>query len=158
MTLRTKLKDSQMRLVELASYLNVSRPTLYKYLELYEAKEYDQIDKKCFDLFSFIDNTRSIKRPTIMDYLINKIIPIEYESGTDVEIISSVRKLSGSVNKTDLKKMEIIRALSATNKFDDVIDILVEMSKGKSKITEDNIQRIISKGEKENGWKEIENS
>jgi len=140
-----------MRLVELASYLNVSRPTLYKYLELYEAKEYDQIDKKCFDLFSFIDNTRSIKRPTIMDYLINKIIPIEYESGTDVEIISSVRKLSGSVNKTDLKKMEIIRALSATNKFDDVIDILVEMSKGKSKITEDNIQRIISKGEKENG-------
>ena len=151
MTLRTKLKDSQMRLVELASYLNVSRPTLYKYLELYEAKEYDQIDKKCFDLFSFIDNTRSIKRPTIMDYLINKIIPIEYESGTDVEIISSVRKLSGSVNKTDLKKMEIIRALSATNKFDDVIDILVEMSKGKSKITEDNIQRIISKGEKENG-------
>lgn len=140
-----------MRLVELATYLNVSRPTLYRYLELYEAKDYDGIDKKCFDLFSFIDNSKNIKRPTIMDYLINKIIPLETEAGSDVEIISSVRKLSGSQNKTDLKKMDVIRTISATNKFDDVIDLLIELSKSKSKISEDKILKLINKGEKKNG-------
>ena len=36
MGVRDKLKSIKIRLNELAIYLNVSRPTLYKYLELYE--------------------------------------------------------------------------------------------------------------------------
>ena len=55
MTVRDKLKEINLRLVELANYLNISRPTIYKYLESYEQRDYSKIDKVTFDLFSYID-------------------------------------------------------------------------------------------------------
>jgi len=151
LSLRNKLKESQMRLVELASYLGISRPTLYKYLELYEAKEYNEIDKRTFDLFTFIDNTRNIKRPALMDYLINKIIPMESSTGSDVETISNVRKLSESNNDIDKKKMEVINVISSSTKFDDVMDLLARLSNHKTKVTINTIINKINKGENQNG-------
>lgn len=68
MILRAKLKNSQVRLFELANYLNISRPTLYRYLQLYEDENYDQVEKKSLDLLTFIHNSRLINRPIIMDY------------------------------------------------------------------------------------------
>lgn len=147
MNLRNKIKESQMRLVELAMYLEVSRPTLYKYLELYESKEFNDIDKKCFDLFSFIDNTKGITRPVLMDYLINKIITIESVNGVDVETISNVRKLSTSQNETDIKKMRIINAISSTAKFDNLIDIWIDLLKSNKKITIEMLIEKLNKGE-----------
>lgn len=128
MGIREKLKVSQVRLVELASYLDVSRPTLYRYLELYEQKEYNEIDKRCYDLFSFMDKTRNLTRPVVMDYLINKILPIEASSDYDVETIASVRKLVLSQTEIDVKKTRLIRILSMTEKLDGVLDDLIKAS------------------------------
>jgi len=126
MGIREKLKASQVRLVELASYLDVSRPTLYRYLELYEQKEYNEIDKRCYDLFSFIDKTRNLTRPIMMDYLINKILPIEANNEYDVETIASVRKLAQSQSEIDMKKIRLIRALSMTNQLDCILDNMLQ--------------------------------
>lgn len=147
MNLRDKIKATQMRLVELASYLNVSRPTLYRYLELYENKEYNEIDKKCFDLFSFIDNAKSLKRPLLMDYLINKVLPVESTGISDVEILSNVRKLSLSHNDLDIKKMNAIEILASSSKFDEILDFLLAISKTKTKITVETVKKIVNKGE-----------
>jgi hypothetical protein len=122
------LKQSEIRLIELASYLGVSRPTLYKYLELYEQKEYSQIEKKCLDFFSFVDNSKNAKRPMIMDYLINKVIPFESIKGNDVAIISAVRKLSESPKSIDQKKMKVIDMLATSNKLDEIVDQLLKHS------------------------------
>jgi len=124
--IREKLKTSQVRLVELASYLNISRPTLYRYLELYEQKEYNGIDKRCYDLFSFIDKSRNLTRPVMMDYLINKILPIEGQSESDVEIIATIRKLTLSQSILDVKKVHLIRVLCLTDKLDNAIDSLLD--------------------------------
>jgi DNA-binding CsgD family transcriptional regulator len=117
-----------MRLVELATYLGISRPTLYKYLELYENKDYNEIDKKCFDLFSFIDKNKNIQRHVIMDYLINKVIPIQEASESEIEVISMVRKLSDSSNEIDRKKFQLIGQIVASDKYDDVLDTLIKLS------------------------------
>ena len=34
--LRDKIRDLGLRLIDLSEYLEVSRPTMYKYIELYE--------------------------------------------------------------------------------------------------------------------------
>ena len=146
--IRDKLKEAQMRLVELATYLDISRPTLYKYLELYENKEYNEIDKKCFDLFSFIDNNKNIQRHIIMEYLINKVIPLKETNGSDIEVISWVRKLSESFNDNDKKKLKIIGIIASSNKFDDIIDALVKLSSTKARVTLDSIKKTIEIGEK----------
>lgn len=147
MSLRSKIKDSQMRLVELATYLDISRPTLYKYLEEYEAKEYVNIDKRCYDLFSFIDNTKNCTRPVIMDYLINKILPIETITGSANAILSSVRKLSESPNELDLKKMKVIQVIAGSTKFDDVMDSLLQLAQSNRKVTMHTIENKLEEGE-----------
>jgi hypothetical protein len=136
-----------MRLVELATYLDISRPTLYKYLEEYESKEYINIDKRCYDLFTFIDNTKNCTRPIIMDYLINKILPIESITGSANDILSSVRKLSESPKELDLKKIKLIEVIAATTKFDEIIGDLLKLVQSTKKVTIQNIESILEEGE-----------
>ena len=77
MTVREKLRENNIRLVELANYLNISRPTMYKYLELYENREYSKIDKITFDLFSYIDTESDLTKPSLMNYLLQNIVPAD---------------------------------------------------------------------------------
>ena len=148
MTIRNKLKESQMRLVELSTYLEVSRPTLYRYLELYEKKDFNGIEKKCFDFFVFIENTRTVTRPLIMDYLINKVLPIESQTNVDTEVLTAVRKLSESRSKIDKKKMQLIKSIASDNVFDDLLDVLLESTKNSDKVTIDTIINNAKKGDK----------
>jgi len=103
MTVRDKLREVNVRLVELATYLNISRPTMYKYLELYENRDYSKIDKVTFDLFSFIDTEIDLSKPSLMNYLIYKIVPANQLGGDDrlSKVIEEVRKLSTSLNSED---------------------------------------------------------
>jgi len=71
--MREKLKKINLRLTELAHYLNISRPTLYKYLEEYESRKYKDIDKNTKRVFDFIKKTSTISKIAVIDYIINKI-------------------------------------------------------------------------------------
>lgn len=75
MTVREKLRELNVRLVEIATYLSLSRPTIYKYLEMYEAKEFSKIDKVTYDLFYYIDATDNLTKPALMNYLITHFAP-----------------------------------------------------------------------------------
>ena len=43
-TLKEKLSSLKIKISELSQYLSISRPTLYKYIELYEDDKYDEIN------------------------------------------------------------------------------------------------------------------
>lgn len=113
MTVRDKLREINVRLVELATYLDISRPTIYKYLELYENREYSKIDKVTYDLFSFIDTEVDLSKPSLMNYLIYKIIPANQLGGDDrlSKVIEEIRKLSTSVNLEDKQKFKKIESI-----------------------------------------------
>lgn len=57
---------------ELSRLIDISRPTLYKYVEEYEANIYTNISKEVLELFNFIyhDNTNS--KTDIINYCIQK--------------------------------------------------------------------------------------
>ena len=44
--LKERLKDMDIRITELAEYLQVSRPTMYKFIDYYEEHSFDLINKK----------------------------------------------------------------------------------------------------------------
>ena len=125
MTVRDKLRDISVRLVELANYLKVSRPTMYKYLELYENQEYTKIDKVTYDLFTYIDTNENLSKPALMNYLINKIVPVDEVIGDNIvaKISESIRKLSESNNYDDKKRFQMIHTL-LYGSFDEVKAIL----------------------------------
>jgi hypothetical protein len=113
MTVRDKLREIGVRLVELATYLNISRPTIYKYLELYEAQEFGKIDKVTYDLFTYVDTTNDLSKPGLMNYLINNILPSSQviEDNYVSRIADAIRRLRESPNLEDQQKLKRIEEL-----------------------------------------------
>ncbi|MGD9679121.1 MAG: hypothetical protein AB7V16_12330 [Vulcanibacillus sp.] len=118
MTVRDKLKEINLRLVELANYLDISRPTMYKYLESYEQRDYSKIDKLTYDLFSYIDSTPDLTKPAVMNYLINNIVPTNQILGDNYvsKIAEAIKKLKESPNLEDQNKLKEIENILFTKK------------------------------------------
>ena len=58
--LREKIRDLDLRISDLAEYLKISRPTLYKYIDMYEEGDRSTIDTKILNLFDYIQNSKNI--------------------------------------------------------------------------------------------------
>ena len=58
------------RLTELANYLNLSRPTLYKYIEEYEKRKYKDIDQISRKVFDFIKKKTTYHKIQVIDFII----------------------------------------------------------------------------------------
>jgi hypothetical protein len=72
--------------------LNLSRPTLYKYLEEYEEKKYKDIDKKTRKVFDFIKKRTTVSKIAVIDFIVNQL-----EDNTPSEI----KKLFAAINKDE---------------------------------------------------------
>lgn len=81
--MKEKLNSLNMRLTELAHYLNLSRPTLYKYIDEYENRKYKDIDKRTRQVFDFIRKKSTISKIAVIDFIIN-----QYKGDAKDEIIS----------------------------------------------------------------------
>ncbi len=71
--MKEKLKQLNLRLTELANYLNISRPTLYKYLDEYESKNYKDIDKNTRKVFDYVKKRSTISKVAVIDFIINDL-------------------------------------------------------------------------------------
>ncbi|MFW6272812.1 MAG: hypothetical protein ACOC2U_03430 [bacterium] len=69
--MKSKLKALNLRLTELSTYLKISRPTLYKYIESFEKKEYQKIDYHVLDIFKFINKRTTKSKLSVIEYIIN---------------------------------------------------------------------------------------
>jgi len=87
--MRTKLKSLELRLTELSTYLGFSRPTLYKFLDDYEKKEFKSIDFKVKVIFDFIMQKSTISKIEV----INKIIELNRQNESHGSIDNLLNKL-----------------------------------------------------------------
>ena len=53
--IRERLKEIDFKLTDLAEYLKISRPTLYKFIDLYDKKDYQSINNHVLSLLKYID-------------------------------------------------------------------------------------------------------
>lgn len=90
--MREKLKTLGLKLTELSNYLGYSRPTLYKYLEDYEKKQYKQINFRVKKVFDFIMKKRTLSKIEVINYIL--------------QLDSEVDKTSFDILVEELKKDE----------------------------------------------------
>ena len=87
--MRTKLKSLELRLTELSTYLGFSRPTLYKFLDDYEKKEFKNIDFKVKVIFDYIMQ----KSTTSKIEVIHKIIELNRQNESHSSVDNLIEKL-----------------------------------------------------------------
>jgi hypothetical protein len=96
---RDKLRELNFRLTELATYLSMSRPTLYKYIDSFEQKQYKDIDANTLDTFKYINSKNTISKLQIIDFIIQHKNQ-EYKLNT--LLVDKIREL---IDTEDKEKM-----------------------------------------------------
>ena len=53
--IKKRLKDLEIKITELADYLQLSRTTLYKFIDSYDAKNRKEVNSSVLKLFDYIE-------------------------------------------------------------------------------------------------------
>lgn len=149
-TIRDKLRESNIKITELSYYLGVSRPTLYNFLEMYINKEYSSLEKKVFDVFKFIDDTKVLTSPILVNYMIRNNVSDNVAVTKDIDHVEEeLRRLKMSELKKDKMRYAFIEKVLTTNKVDFIIEEVMEFIEDSSDYRlETFIKHLINKGEK----------
>ena len=77
--LKKKIQELDLRLTEISKFLDISRPTLYKFIDNYDNGITKGIPIEIKKLFKFILNSNKINKIDVISYLFNNIINVDLE-------------------------------------------------------------------------------
>ena len=124
--LREKIRDLDLRISDLAEYLKISRPTLYKYIDMYEEGNRSTIDTKILNLFDYIQNSKNIGSNNVIYYIMNNIVENVNTNNTEEDKRMKIKSLLKTENKT---KEDFIYMLTEDNFFDPILDYFMKCKK-----------------------------
>lgn len=71
--IRDRLKEIDIKITELADYLQISRPTMYKFLEFYEQAEFSLINKNILKLLNYINDNPLVGKRSVISFILNNL-------------------------------------------------------------------------------------
>ena len=120
--LREKLKEIELRLVDLAEFLEVSRPTAYKFIEMYEKGYKDSLEPRLRGFFDFVMNEEGVNKSNAMAYIAQHFLKTK-------DVASRKEVIGNLLKKEDSIKVEFIDTLTKTQSLDPIIGYLLECQK-----------------------------
>lgn len=124
--LRDRIRDLDLRISDLAEYLKISRPTLYKYIDMYEEGNRSTIDTKILNLFDYIQNRKNIGNSNVIYYIMNNIIENGNLNNSEEDKRIKIKSLLKTENKS---KEDFIYMLTEDNFFDPILEYLIKCKK-----------------------------
>jgi len=129
-----RLKELDIKITELASYLNISRPTLYRFIELYDLNKTDELKKDIKDFFDFIENNELIGKINVIDYIFSHFTIGIPNNINDENIKKRLIKILSS-EEIPKNKLKIIEMLLKNTSYDNFVDYLIIIQKTQNKKT-----------------------
>lgn len=138
-----RLKELDIKKTELANYLEISRPTMYKYIELYDSNNLSEINKKVLKLFDYITENKLIGKNNVISYILNNLTNVkELESNDEINLFKNVRKYM--IDNQNSEKSQFFDLASKNKNFDIVIHYLMEIAQllKKKNLSEEEIELL----------------
>lgn len=123
MLLREKLKELDIRLTDLAIFLKLSRPSIYKNIEYYELGQRDKLEPKMLKIFDFIMNEKTISKIGAISYIFECAIKPNEQTEERKNIIASWLK------RDNPTKIDFMDRLTKSEIFDPILPYLCECEK-----------------------------
>lgn len=130
--LRERIKDMELRLTELAGYLQISRPTLYKFIELYDLEEREEINPKVLKLFDYICSNSLIGKKTVIAYILTNLTDVK-PLGEKSELAALAKAKKYILANPETDKTMLLEFLCTTEHLDEILPFLLEVAKIKAK-------------------------
>ena len=141
--LREKLKEIELKITELADYLQISRPTMYKYIESYDNGDYSDINNKVLKLFNYIMSNPLVGKKVVINYIFTNLVEVK-EMETKDENKSYVAIKKYILENPDSEKSEFIKLIVQKSVFDNMISYMMEVYPllRKRKLTDEEIEKL----------------
>ena len=121
--MKEKLRDLGIKTTELSEYMRISRPSLYKYIELYESKEYKLVPEKVLRVFKYVDKYKNLSKEQVIAFTISEF------SDTDVsDKKEAIRNYLLNKGAND-PKINLMYVLATTDSLDDIVQYLSSAGK-----------------------------
>ena len=75
--IRQRLKDMELKITDLADYLQITRPTLYKFIDMYDSNEFDGINRKVLRLFNYIEKNTLAGKKVVINYILTNLVDVK---------------------------------------------------------------------------------
>ena len=121
--MKEQLRGLGIKTTELSEFMKISRPSLYKYIELYESKEYKQIPEKVFRVFKYVDKYKNLTKEQIIAYTIGEFSDTETSDKKE-----AVRNYLLNKGMND-SKIDLMYVLATTDSLDAVVQYLASAGK-----------------------------
>lgn len=121
MALRKRLKEMELRLTELCDYMQVSRPTMYKYMESYDRKDFDEISSDVLKVFNYIAENKLAGKKNVVSFILNDVIAVKGEDKT----INVIKKYID--NNPTSEKSKFFELIARSDNYDSIIHYLLEI-------------------------------
>lgn len=116
--MKERLRDLGIRTTELSEYMRLSRPSVYKYIDLYENQRYKGIPEKVLRTFRYIDKYKTLSKEQVVSFIIYEFS--EFENSDKKEAIRNYLMNKGSNDS----KVDLMYRLITTNSLDDIVQYL----------------------------------
>lgn len=125
--LENRLKELDIKKTELANYLNISRPTMYKFIDLYDSENKNEINKKILKLFDYIVDNDMIGKNNVIGYILNNLTDVkELESKDETDTYKNVRKYM--LENPNSEKSQFLELVCKKSSYDLIIHYLMEIT------------------------------
>ena len=140
--MREKMKEMDIRITELCDYLHFSRPTMYRFIDNYEAGKYRGIDRGVLSLFRYIDETPNIGKKNVISFILTNNM-VQDNQDDESKLSKSVKKYEGGKFASEEKTGLLIKLMSSSD-YDHVVHYLSECEQIRSKdsLTPEDYEKI----------------
>lgn len=116
----------ELKITELSDYLQISRPTMYKFIEAYDSGDVSIINKHVLKLFKYIDENPLIGKKTVVSYILTNLVE-EKELGDTAEnrIYNQIKRFL--IANPESIKSQFIELIVQKTDYDDAIKYLLKI-------------------------------
>ena len=124
--IRERLKEIDFKLTDLSEYLKISRPTLYKFIDLYDKKNYESINNHVLSLFKYIDENPLVGKKSSINYILTNLVDEkELRTETDVSLFMQIKKLI--ISEPDSSKSKFLELLVKKSDYNDICEYFIKI-------------------------------
>ena len=136
------MKEMDIRITELCDLLHFSRPTMYRFIENYEAGRYRGIDRGVLSLFRYIDETPNIGKKNVISFIVNNIM-VQNDDDDESKFIRLAKKYEDSQYASQ-EKTDVIMRIMNSSEYDDIIGCIFRYESviSSDEITVEDIEKI----------------
>lgn len=124
--LRERLKEMELHITELADYLQVSRPTMYKFIDYYDCAKYNLINKNVLSLFNYIEENELAGKKNVINFILNNLVYVKETKDEYTAIIGNIKNVLRA--NPDSKKSKFITDCLFADEFSDIIYFLADIA------------------------------